>query len=219
MRTTYYKTLLGLGLLCGIFFSQPSHAQSPVKGFRHLSRPEKAWIMAHPFIAKKSWRITKQARFATDSMEKAGVLSDGNGGQLDAFRHAYWMALLVQKIPARKAAQLGKAHEKGNYLEWKKGKREDGVYADSASCEMDLRNNASGIALGEKFKADTSASKGTLAELVLTEIREGKLAIVKKDAEGNALTCEGKIIDPAAFVRKWLLPKCLVPSNEVEIKR
>lgn len=174
--------------------------------------------MTHPFIAKKSWRITQQARFATDSMEKAGVLADGNGGQLDAFRHAYWMALLVQKIPARKAAKLGKAHEKGNYLEWKKGKREDGAYADSASCEMDQRNNASGIALGQKFKADTAASKGTLAQLVLGEIWEGKLTIVKKDAEGNPLTCEGAIIDPAAFVQKWLLPKCLVPSNAIVVR-
>ena len=40
---------------------------------------------------------------------------DNNGGALDAFKHAFWMARLTQGIGHRASLSLGKAHEKGNY--------------------------------------------------------------------------------------------------------
>src|ERR1700751_2546470 len=78
-------------------------SQSVIKSFRSLSYPEKLWVIEHPFVAKKAFHCTQRARLVTDSLEKTGILKDGNGGQLDAFRHAYWMALLVQKISPHKA--------------------------------------------------------------------------------------------------------------------
>ena len=159
-----------------------------------------------------------QARTVADSLGKTGTITGTSGGQLDAFRHAYWMSLLSQKIAVRKAVKLGNAHEKGNYLEWKKRKSEDGTRADSILCVMDLRNNAAGIAIGLIYKADTAAAKTNLAELVLKETWDGNLTIIKKDAEGNPLTCEGQMIDPTMYDGKWYIPKCLVKSNEIVVK-
>src|SRR5437868_602487 len=97
-----------------IFFClQQSEAQVNYKTeFRKLSCPEKRWVFFHLFIAKKAFKLTQQARATSKEMAK-NPLTDGdeNGGQVDAFRHAYWMALLSQNICWRKARGLGKAHE------------------------------------------------------------------------------------------------------------
>lgn len=213
-----YKTSAAFLLLCIFFFSSNLKSQSAGKGFRSLSRPEKCWVIAHPFIAKKAFRCSMQARAVSDSLGKTGTISGANGGQLDAFRHAYWMALLSQKIAVRKAVKLGNAHEKGNYLDWEKRKSEDGSRADSIMCVMDLKNNASGIAIGVQYKSDTAAAKTNLAEQVLKSVWNGELTIIKKDAEGNPLTCEGQMIDPTMYDDKWYIPKCLVKSNEIVVK-
>jgi hypothetical protein len=183
--------------------------------FSQLSGPEKRWVMGHPFIAKKAFVATQRARAVTDSLSKNGILKDGNGGQLDAFRHAYWMALLVQKIPARKAGKLGEAHEKGNYLDWKKGKLEDSLRADSMLCVMDLQNNATGIKLGKAYAADTARSK-SLEALVLENVKRGKMVIIKKNAKGQPEDKSGRIIVPAKYEGKWYLPKVLVGSDYTE---
>ena len=191
-----------------------ARGQSTATSFRKLSRPEKCWVIAHPFIAKKAWHCTQRVRAVTDSIEKAGVLADGNGGHLDAFRHAYWMASLVQEISPRKAMKLGKAHEKGNYLDWKKGKNEDaGSRADSMSCVMDLQNNESGIAIGKKFRCDTASAK-TLIREVLDSDANGNLVMLKKDESGNFYTCDGKPIDLTMYDKAWFIPKCLVKTSE-----
>src|SRR4051812_15084088 len=84
------------------------------KEFKKLSCPEKKWVLFHPFVAKKTFVFTQQARDASKEMIKdASLDGDENGGQVDAFRHAYWMALLSQNICWRKARWLGYAHEKG----------------------------------------------------------------------------------------------------------
>lgn len=190
-------------------------AQSPAKSFSKLSSPEKRWVIAHPFIAKKAFTVTQRARLVTDSISKNGILKDGNGGQLDAFRHAYWMALMVQKIPERKAEKLGKAHEKGNYLEWKKGSLEDSMRADSMLCVMDLQNNAKGITLGKEYANDT-AKKKSLETIILQNIKNGKMVIIKKNAEGQPEDKSGRIIVPEQYKGKWYMPKVLVNSNYKE---
>ncbi|MBK6839510.1 MAG: hypothetical protein IPG90_15685 [Bacteroidetes bacterium] len=66
-----------------------------------------------PVHRKKTWKITEQARMETKSLLLDSRLDgDEDGGQLDAFRHAFWMASLSQKICWRKALKLGIAHEK-----------------------------------------------------------------------------------------------------------
>jgi hypothetical protein len=191
-------------------------AQSLSKNFSKLSRPEKCWAIAHPFIAKKAFHITQQARAVTDSLSRNGILKDGNGGQLDAFRHAYWMASLVQKIPARKAEKLGKAHEKGNYLDWKKGMQEDSLRADSIMCVMDLLNNEKGRLMGIDFKSDTSSSKKTLVKIILDDVQNGKMVIVKKNVKGQPEDKNGRIIIAEDYKGKWYIPKVLVRSDYKE---
>lgn len=193
-------------------------AQNLTKGFRQLSRPEKCWTIAHPFAAKKAWACTQRARFVTDSLQKAGVLSDGQGGQLDAFRHAYWMALLVNSINSSSAEKLGIRHEQGNYLDYRHRIKEDSSLPDSMACEMDLFNNNIGITIGLSWKNDSDSAKKSLAEMVLFAVWNGRLHILKKDAVGNYLTCLGKRINLADYKEKWNIPKCLVASNEIVIK-
>ncbi len=188
------------------------------KDFRHLSRPEKHWVMVHPFIAKKAFHCTERARFVTDSLQKNNILKDGNGGQLDAFRHTYWMALLAQKISADKAEKLGKAHEKGNYLDWKKGMKEDSARADSMMCEMDLKNNFSGIEIGKNFKKDTASTKISLEQKVLQADKLGKLLIIKKNSAGQFVDESGRIIVLSQYQGKWFIPKVLVRSDYVQVR-
>jgi hypothetical protein len=192
-----------------LLFAIESKSQSLVKKFLEVSRPEKIWVMKHPFIAKKSFHLTQQAQLITDSLQKNGILKDGNGGQLDAFRHAYWMALLAQHISPRKAMQLGKAHERGNYLDFKKNKTEDSLRADSMMCVMDLKNDSTGIAMGKDF----SSPELTLVQGILNEVKDGKLVMIKKDAMGNYQDQSGRMINLKLYEHKWYIPKVLVKSN------
>src|SRR5437763_1189417 len=126
-----------------IILTQLSAAQqSPSNEFGKVSCPEKWWAFTHPFIACKAYKLSVKAMEATKEMMKDSTIDhDSNGGQLDAFRHSYWMALLSQKISPRKAKRLGKAHEKGDYLNFKKHRLEDGLLPDSMASVMDLCNN------------------------------------------------------------------------------
>ncbi len=117
------KMLFILCLLLGI----NTFSQSNWQKFKKLSRPIKTWVIFHPFKTKRALAISNETNQVTDSISKT-LLLDGDriGGQVDAFRHAYWMARLRQEIGKQSARSLGKAHEKDNYLTYKKVKLEDG---------------------------------------------------------------------------------------------
>lgn len=187
-------------------------AQSLCKQFHALSKPEKHWVIAHPFISKKAFRITIEVQKVVDSIKRSGTIGvDNNGGKLDAFKHAYWMASIANSIGSKKAKKLGKAHEKGNYLQYKKHELEESILPDSVSSEMDLKNNEVGISLIGKCK---NLSPQAIQKKVLIALQEGTLTIIKKDKEGNYLFCDGTKIFINEWVGKWGIPKCLVPSNE-----
>ena len=104
-----------------IFFVGQIFSQSSSKSFFDLSGPKRTWVLFHPFKAFKSLRISKETNRVSDSIRKTNLLDgDASGGQVDAFRHAYWMARLHQEIGKSAARSLGKAHEKENYLTYKK---------------------------------------------------------------------------------------------------
>jgi hypothetical protein len=195
-----------------IFLFQDCNAQTDYsKAYKQLSSPEKWWVIFHPFIAKKSFRLTQQARTVSKEMAKSSLLdSDENGGQVDAFRHAYWMALLSQNICWKKARWLGNAHEKGNYKDFKKHRMEEGTLPDSASGAMDLFNNARGIEIG---KTKNKIPDQQLIDMVRDSIASGKMKVISKDKIGNVLDCQGKKIDPLQYQHHWNIPKCLVQSN------
>jgi hypothetical protein len=187
-----------------------SNGQSLKKSFFKLSGPEKCWVIFHPFKAKRAFRISLEARKISDSIKQTNLLDkDANGGQIDAFRHSYWMATLAQKIGRRSAKSLGRAHEKGNYRQYKKNKLEEGTIPDKKSSEMDLFNNNVGINIYRKNK---KVSKKRYIELILDKINQGKLKILKKDNKGRYLDCNGSLLPKYEYYGKWENNKCLIPS-------
>ena len=174
-------------------------------------------MFAHPFVAKKALRMTRIAIATADSISRTTILDgDPAGGQVDAFRHCYWMALLITKMNPKKALKLGKAHEKGNYKSWKKGLLEDSLRADSILCVMDLRNNTTGIKIGKEYLADTSSKKKSLEQIVLENVKNGKMVMVKKNAMIQPTDSTGRIIIVENYKTKWYVPKVLVNSDYKE---
>lgn len=181
-----------------------------------LSRPEKCWVITHPFVAKKAWHYTRLARIVTDSVQKYPVLDgDANGGQVDAFRHAYWMALLTQNLNWRKAFSLGKAHEKGNYLDYKKHRTEDGTLPDKVAGDMDLWNNNTGINIGKEYNHISSDS---LKTIVIDYILQGKMKIIRKNQNGQFLDAHFQIITSDSLKGKWENTKVLDSSDKKKSK-
>lgn len=186
-------------------------AQGTLKNFTKLSCPEKCWVLRHPFIAKKAYKISiESAKKATELKSDSTLDDDTNGGQLDAFRHSYWMARTTQEFGWRRARSLGKAHEKGNYRDYKKHRLEDESLPDKQACEMDYLNNDVGIQIG---KDNLSSSEEELTLKIKNLILSGKLFVLKKDNQGNFLKCNGEIIPKEELKWKWESQKCIVPSN------
>ncbi|MGB0888226.1 MAG: DUF6973 domain-containing protein [Vicingaceae bacterium] len=193
-----------------VVFFNASAQDSNFKKFRRLSGPEKCWVIFHPFVAKKALKISEQTRKVTKEIQQKRLLKgNGNGGQIDAFRHAFWMATLTQEIGKRRARSLGKKHEKGNYKDYKKRRLEDGAIPDKISSEMDLFNNEVGIEIGEK------SSALELQRIVVVAVKNGRCKIIKKDAYENFLDCEGNYISLEILQGKWDNNKCLVWSDEI----
>lgn len=194
------------------------HSCSPsrkvtVKKFRSLQRPEKIWIYGHPFSAVKAFKTSSRAVELTQKIKEEHLLDQReNGGQLDAFRHSLWMALLTKQIGPRKAEKLGKAHEKGNYLDFRKGRLEEGEIPDSASTVMDLYNNLVGIQIGcENYKV----SEDSIKVLILDAIRKGRMKIIARKNNGDFVDCEGRVIPAEELRGKWVNRKCLVNSDTI----
>jgi len=200
---------IGISLLLFVLFlnCSPKLKQS----YSNLSKPERTWVLFHPFKAKKAHQMSRAAIVITDSIANENTIgNDINGGQLDAFRHSFWMATSAQRIGKRAALSLGIAHEKGNYQTFKKRQLEDGILPDKPASDMDLYNNQIGAALGKRFK---KASKATIINHLIDSIQQGKLRMLKKDTIGNFLDCNGQIIPTNALKGKWENDKCLVPTN------
>jgi len=141
---------------------------------------------------------------------RGGLDNDANGGVLDAFRHAYWMARLAQEMSWRKAYSLGLAHEKTNRRNFKKKIKEDGSVQDSVSCWMDINNNMFGISIGISKK---DASKEELIREIIENINKGSFLVIRKNDKGESLDCFGNIINDEEWKSKWNNRRCLVPSN------
>lgn len=194
-----------------MIFNLVTNAQSNWHQFKKLQRAQKTWVLLHPFKAKKAFIVSREASRVSDSLRVSPLLDrDHADGQVDAFRHAFWMALLQQEIGENAARSLGKAHEKDNYKTYKDRKLEDGVIPDQISSEMDLFNNEIGLTLSRK---DDNLPKKGLIYRVINAILQGKLKVIKKDKKGTFLTCNDEVIPKKSLVGKWKNNKCLVNSN------
>lgn len=143
---------------------------------------------------------------------KSDTAFDGdlNGGQLDAFRHAYWMAGITRQFGWKVALSLGKAHEKGNYRDYQKKRMEEGSVPDEQDCTMDYLNNDAGIEIGQTYKY---LDNNSIIEKVKEFLLSGKLFVLMKDMNGNYLKCNGEIIRPEELKGRWKTEKCIVPSD------
>ena len=196
---------------CFIILSNIGYSQSNWQRFKKLSCAEKTWTIFHVFKAKKALKIAKEAQHVADSIAKTPLLDgDKSGGQVDAFRHAYWMARLHQEIGKNAARSLGRAHEKTNYQQYKNSLLEDGIAPDKISSDMDLFNNNIGLSLTQK---GVYYPKNGLIYRIVNAILAGQLKVIKKNKTRNYLTCDGKLISLKELKGKWKNNKCLVNSN------
>lgn len=182
------------------------------KSFWKLSRPEKAWVIARPFKAKRAFMATMHARQITDSLFQLHLPDTfRHGGRLDAFRHSYWMAILTQRIGERASRKLGQCHEKGNKIQFRRGRSEDGFLQDATACEMDLYNNEAGIRLALQHR---NANPDELTTICLDAIRSGLMRILLINAAGDYCDCNGNpVILKRRGVDQWRLPICLISSQ------
>lgn len=195
-----------------IFLSSQISAQSNWEKFWKLSCTHQIWVVFHPFKAQKASIISMEATSVSDSIAKTELLDkDPAGGQVDAFRHAYWTARLQQEIGKRAAISLGKAHEKDNYKMFKKNQTENGIVPDQASKEMDLFNNNIGLRFTQK---GIPASQKELTLRIVNAILMGDLKVIKKDTSGNYLTCDGALIPSDELGNSWQNRKCVIPSKK-----
>lgn len=178
-----------------------------------VSRYEYAWALAHPLAACKVKKIHKKLKpYYNENELKLSLDSFSQGGKLDAYRHVFYMAAFAQKIKAKKVIKLGKAHEKTNYRQFKKGKGKNVVLPDSLSGLMDLWNNEIGVTLARDNK---ELGYEELKQKVIKLINENKAFYFLRDANGNFLDCDGKtVIDLKKYQDKWYIPKCMLGLSE-----
>jgi len=178
---------------------------------KHMHFAEFWWTITNFTIVIPVWKISKKAEQKANEIAKTDIL-DGviNGGQVDAFRHCLWMAMLTQKIGPKRARKLGLIHEKGNKKDFEKKILEEDKLPDATSVAMDLLNNEIGISIGLNFP---NISEKSLIEEVIKYVLTGKCWIIKTDQNGNFLDKESKIIPEEKYLGKWNTPKVLVASN------
>jgi len=198
-------------MIFSIFLTTKAISQSLYQQFAHLHKPEKVWILLHFHVALKTQKITKLAnKIAAEAIQDTDLDGDYNGGQVDAFRHTLWMAMLAQKINPKAVKKLGEAHEKGNKIDFDKKNLEENKLPDSVSCQMDLKNNNVGIEIGKNNK---KTSIDDLKNIVKQAVIRGDCFIIKKDKNRNYLDENGKIIPENEWAGLWLNPKIIVTSN------
>ena len=106
---------------------------------------------------------------------------------------------------------MGNDHEKGNKIDWKRGRFEEGAPPDQTAGEMDYWNNEVGLEIG---KQNQEISESELVKLVLRAILEGRCKIIRRDNKGAFLDCEGNIVTSSEWKGKWENRRCLIFSNE-----
>lgn len=181
----------------------------PLAAYRRLSKAERHWVIGHCFVAKRAYRISLEARDKAAKVEADSRLDhDKDGGEVDAFRHAYWMARLTQAIGKKKALKLGDAHERGNYLDYLEGRTEEIHLPDSMSSVMDRWNNCLGATIGEGCRSFTQEQ---LQERIIDEIMHGRARKLRKNTSGELLDCAGNRLDRAQ--RIWRKETCLIATG------
>jgi hypothetical protein len=177
--------------------------------FMQLGVAQKKWVLVHPFKAKIAYQVTQQALVKLDSLGATNYF-EGNiksGSKADAVRHAYWMVLLSKKIGKRRALKLGKAYERKNKRDFKKGSVEGSYLPDLVGMQMDLKNNAVGVNIENRVNSNE------LLAVVLSFIEQGKLVYIKQNEKGEFLDKNGQIILHEDWSGKWKNDRVVIPTS------
>jgi hypothetical protein len=178
----------------------------------HIGRAEITWAIFHPVTAIRVLMIHRACNsFYGHNLLRSKLDTVENGGKADAYRHVFYMAAFAQKMRIKKLRKLGRAHEKTNYRQFMRGKKEQGEMPDSLSSIMDLRNNETGFAIGCNFR---SLKLAELSEFVISAIDSGKALIRKRNKQGTWLNCDDTAIS-GSTTKKWDRGGCLVRSDSM----
>lgn len=117
---------------------------------------EVALVAKHPAYGLKAKKLATQASKEAERRYKKYTLWQGNG---DAFRHAYWSALMTKHTTKDFAYKAGYAHEV-----YKPGTYDK---ISSLDIKMDIRNNHLGRDYGtaNKTKSDSTISNGLVKKV------------------------------------------------------
>jgi hypothetical protein len=196
-----------LFILCFLFQQNQFYAGVKEK-WEKLSNPEKCWVLKHPFVAYKTMATTNYVISVTHEKNIIAALDNyENGGKLDAFRHIFWMSCITKKIGVRRALQLANAHEKGNYLQFKKSRLEEGQLPDQASSQMDSLNNIIGINIGFLWR---KSNKSFDKDEIVKYINNGTAFIILRNEKGIFLDCNKHEIHIDSQKKQWKNQKCVV---------
>ena len=134
-------------------------------GSSSLTSQEISLYSAHPVYAAKVKSCATKATESSQKLYKDYTLWQGNG---DAYRHAYWSALMTKRTTENFAWKAGLAHEglEPGY----DFNKQDG------DTKMDINNNYSGRKLAQD---NSSKSESELSDLIKKQCSNGKLKRVR----------------------------------------
>lgn len=141
--------------------------------FGEFTSEEILLFSTHPIKSAEAALLSQDASEKTNSLYSEYTLWQGNG---DAFRHAYWSALMTKNIDRDYAYDAGLAHEG-----LQRGYSFDSQPDDT---KMDISNNYSGRILGDE---NSSLSDNQLATLIKNQVSAGNLKRIRTYTSNTAL--------------------------------
>jgi hypothetical protein len=138
-----------------------------------LNPMESMLFESYPLLTYYASYLGRKAFDEAIKLEK--TLDPGIGGQTDAFRHAYWNALMTAHISEDFAKLYSSLHEFGATTRKIKTLDKDGrdLYYSDTDSAMDLLNNHIGREIGR------NTEKSDLKEVIIKKIKKGELYIIQ----------------------------------------
>ncbi len=168
------------GVLAGtLLVKKPIYAGSIYDELRTLTQQEVSLYASHPAEALKVQAAASEAETSTARYWAAYTRWQGNG---DAYRHAYWSALMTRRINRDFAYDAGLAHEglSRNY----------NFSAQNADTKMDIQNNYFGRIIGTDM---SSHSDYNIQCAINDNVRGGNLKRIRTYTS-NSSACDRIIV-------------------------
>lgn len=170
----YIKSIMSMMVIWGLLFFSVIYAESV--SAESLTTEEIKLYASHPIKAAKAKECAETATKSTEDKYKECVRWQGNG---DAYRHAYWSALMTKNIDENFAWKAGLAHER-----LKPGYEFDKQNDDT---KMDIMNNYIGRQLGEVCSSKTDKNLATMMAKICSS---GRLRRIRVYSKNKVTNCE-----------------------------